>query len=278
METGDKVLIGGFIATRNVAKKVILRAIGPSLTQAGVAGALADPVLELHAADGSLITSDDNWKETQQSEIEAAAFALQDDLESAIIATLDPGAYTAAIVQGQDGASGVGAGGGYDLDQTADAQLANISTRGFVEKGSKVVIGGFILGDGAGTSNVLIRALGPSLTAQGVADTLADPTLELRDINGALVESNNNWKETEECLIQGTGLPPQDDPESALLVTLPTGAYTAIVAGQGGVAGVGLVEVYDCLEWPLAAGIARVSRAFFSRISESRGICLQFSL
>ena len=136
VQSGDNVLIGGFIVTGNEAKKVVLRAIGPSLTQVGVAGALADPVLELHAADGSLITSNDNWKETQQAEIEAAGFAPQDDLESAIIATLDPGAYT-AIVRGQNGSSGVGLVEGYDLDQPADAQLANISTRGFVETGEQ---------------------------------------------------------------------------------------------------------------------------------------------
>lgn len=243
VQTGDKVLIGGFIVAGNAAKVVILRAIGPSLTQAGVPGALADPTLELHAADGSLITSNNDWKDTQQSEIEASGFAPQDDLESTIIATLDPGAYT-AIVQGLDGSSGVGLVEGYDFDETADAQLANISTRGFVETGSDVMIGGFILGNGTGGTNVLIRALGPSLTGQGVAGALADPTLELHDADGAIVETNDNWKDTEECLIEGTGLPPQDDLESAMLVTLPTAAYTAIVAGKNGLTGVALVEVY----------------------------------
>ncbi len=154
VQTGDKVLIGGFIVDGNAAKVVILRAIGPSLAQAGVPGALADPTLELHAADGSVITSNNNWKETQESEIEATGFAPQDDLESAIIATLDPGAYT-AIVQGLNGSSGVGLVEGYDLDQTADAQLANISTRGFVETESDVMIGGFILGNGTGGTNGL---------------------------------------------------------------------------------------------------------------------------
>lgn len=243
VQTGDKVLIGGFIVAGNAAKEVILRAIGPSLTLAGVPDALADPTLELHAADGSLITSNNDWKETQQSEIEASGFAPQDDLESAIIATLEPGAYT-AIVQGLNASSGVGLVEGYDLDQTADAQLANISTRGFVETASDVMIGGFILGNGTGGTNVLIRALGPSLTAQGVAGALADPTLELHDADGAIVESNDNWKDTEECLIEGTGLPPQDDLESAMIVTLPTAAYTAIVAGKNGLTGVALVEVY----------------------------------
>jgi hypothetical protein len=133
---------------------------------------------------------------------------------------------------------------GYDLDQPADAQLANISTRGFVETGSNVMIGGLILGNGTGTTNVLIRALGPSLTGQGVAGALADPTLELHDSNGALLQSNDNWKESQECDIAATGAPPSNDSESAMVVTIPTGAYTAIVMGKNGGTGVGLVELY----------------------------------
>ena len=243
IQTGETVLIGGFIVTGNVAKKVILRAIGPSLTNQGVAGALADPVLELHASDGTLITSNDNWKDTQRTEIEATGVAPPNDLESAIIATLDPGAYT-AIVNGKNTTSGVGLVEGYDLDQPADAQLANISTRGFVEAGSNVMIGGFILGNGTGTTNVLIRALGPSLTGQGVVGALADPTLELHDSNGALLQSNENWKESQQCDIEATGAPPSNDLESAMVVTIPTGAYTAIVMGKNGGTGVGLVELY----------------------------------
>jgi plastocyanin len=243
VQTGESVLIGGFIVTGNVAKEVILRAIGPSLTSQGVTGALADPVLELHASDGALITSNDNWKTTQQTEIEATGVAPQNDLESAIIATLNPAAYT-AIVSGKNATSGVGLVEGYDLDQPADAQLANISTRGFVETGSNVMIGGFILGNGTGTTNVLIRALGPSLTGQGVAGALADPTLELRDSNGALVQSNDNWKASQQADIEATGAPPINDLESAMVVTIPTGAYTAIVVGTNGGTGVGLVELY----------------------------------
>lgn len=243
VQSGENVLIGGFIVTGNVTKEVILRAIGPSLTQFGVDGALADPVLELHRSDGSVITSNDNWKETQQAEIEAAGFAPQNDLESAIIATLDPGAYT-AIVSGKNATSGVGLVEGYDLDQPADSQVANISTRGFVESGSNVMIGGFILGNGTGATNLVIRGLGPSLTALGVVGALADPTLELHDANAAVVMSNDNWKDAQQCELEDSGIPPQNDLESAMIVTLPTGAYTVIVAGKNGGTGVGLVELY----------------------------------
>jgi len=242
--TDDKVLIGGFIITGNDPKEVVLRAIGPSLAGFGIADPLADPVLELHGADGSLITTNDNWKDTQQSEIEASGFQPQDDLESAILRTLDPGSYT-AIVSGKNRATGVGLVEGYDLDDAADSQFANISTRGFINTGSDVMIGGFILGAGDGNGNVLVRALGPSLEAFGVTGVLADPTLELHDGNGALVRSDDNWKDTQQSEIEATGLQPSNDLESAVLETLAPGAYTAIVAGKNDTTGVGLVEVYS---------------------------------
>jgi hypothetical protein len=243
VRTGGQVLIGGFIITGNAPKEVVLRAIGPSLAGFGIANPLADPILELHEADGSLITTNDNWKDTQQSEIEAIGFQPQNDLESAIVATLDPGNYT-AIVSGKGGGTGVGLIEGYDLDQAADSQLANISTRGFVETGSNVMIGGFILGGATGNANVLVRALGPSLTQFGVTGALADPTLELHDGNGAVIGSDDNWKETQQSEIEAIGLQPQNDLESAVLETLAPGAYTAIIAGNGGLTGVALVEVY----------------------------------
>jgi hypothetical protein len=244
VQTGDNVLIGGFIVTGNAPKKVLLRAIGPSLGQHGVMGALADPVLELHAKDGSLIVSNDDWKATQQAEIEATGAAPTNDLESAIVATLDPDSYT-AIVSGKALTSGIGLVEGYDLDQPADSQLANISTRGFVQTGDDVMIGGFILGNGSGTTNILVRAIGPSLGGgQGVNNALADPILELHDENGALVMSNDNWKESQEAEIEATGIPPTNDLESALIVTIPATAHTAVVSGKDGGTGVGLVEVY----------------------------------
>ena len=244
VQTGDQVLIGGFIITGNEPKEVLLRAIGPSLSAFGIPNPLADPVLELHGSDGSLITTNDNWRDTQESDIEATGLAPSDDLESAIISTLDPGSYT-AIVSGNGGVTGIGLVEGYDLNQPADSQLGNISTRGFVETGTNVMIGGFILGGASGDLNVLVRALGPSLTALGVDNALADPTLELHDANGALIQSNDNWKDTQEGQIEATGLPPTNDLESAIFATLAPGAYTAIVAGNNDTSGVGLVEVYS---------------------------------
>lgn len=240
---GDQVIIGGFIINGTAPKKVILRAIGPSLAPFGISDPLADPILELHGSDSSLITMNDNWKDTDEANISATGLAPTNDLESAIVATLDPGSYT-AIVKGKNDGTGGGLVEGYDLNQAANSQLGNISTRGFVETGANVMIGGFILGGQTGNANVVVRALGPSLTAFGVAGALADPTLELRDGNGTLVRSNDNWKESQQTEIQGTGLQPSNDLESAIFETLAAGSYTAIVAGKGGLTGVGLVEVY----------------------------------
>ena len=181
--TDDNVLIGGFIVTGISPKKVIVRAIGPSLTAFGVPGALADPTLDLNAPDGSVTTNDD-WKESQQAEIEATGLQPTNDLESAILQTLAPGAYT-AIVRGKSGTTGVGLVEAYDLDQPADSKLANISTRGFIDTGDNVMIGGFIIGpDGLGDATVLVRAIGPSLENFGVANALQDPVLELHGGDG----------------------------------------------------------------------------------------------
>ena len=144
---------------------MIVRAIGPSLGIKGVSGALADPILELHEPDGTVITND-NWKDTQEAEIVATTVPPSNDLESAIVATLDPGSYT-AIVSGKNGGTGMALVEAYDLDNTVDSQLANISTRGFVETGDNVMIGGFIVG--GETSRVALRAIGPSLADSGVA-------------------------------------------------------------------------------------------------------------
>ena len=245
--TGDSTPIGGFIVTGLGAKKVIVRAIGPSLGAFGLAGALADPVLELHAPDGSVVTNDD-WKETQQNEIEATGLTPANDLESAIVQSLVPGAYT-AVLRGKDDTTGIGLIEAYDLDQSVDSEMANISTRGFVDLGDNAMIGGFIvgprqLGTGAVISVVLVRATGPSLGTFGVSDALADPTLELRDENEVIIASNDNWKDSQEAEIEATQLEPSDDREPALLESVTSGAYTAIVRGKGDTTGVSLVEVY----------------------------------
>jgi hypothetical protein len=248
---GDQVLIGGFIITGSDRKKVLIRGIGPSLGSAGVAGALADPTLDLHQGSTTIV-SNDNWKtrsdgSSQQAEIEATTVPPTNDLESAIVATLSPGAYT-AILGGKDAGAGVGLVEVYDLAQTADSKLANISTRGFVDTGDNVMIGGLIVGnDTGGTSKVIVRALGPSIPVTGA---LSDPTLELRDGSGTLISSNDNWKvrpdgSSQQAEIEATTIPPTNNLESALVATLAPGNYTAIVRGKGNTTGVGLVEVYN---------------------------------
>lgn len=242
--TGENALIGGFIVTGTEPKKVIIRGLGPSLTKQGVPGALQDPTLELHKPNGSVTTNND-WKDSQRSDIEATTIPPSDDREAAIVATLPPGNYT-AILAGKDGTTGVGLVEVYDISQPANAKLANISTRGFVDVGANVMIGGFIAGPSNGTlAKVLLRALGPSLAKAGVAGALQDTILELHDRNGTILAENDNWKEGQQAEIKATGIPPTDDRESAIVTSLAPGNYTAVVRGKGGATGVGLVEVYN---------------------------------
>jgi len=242
--TGDKVLIGGFIITGVAPKSVIVRAIGSSLGSFGVAGFLADPTLELHEPDGTVITND-NWKDTHQPEIEASGLQPSDDLESAIVGTLEPGLYT-AIVRGSSDTTGIGLVEAYDLEPALDSQLANISTRGFVDTGDNVMIGGFIVGPtGFGNATVVARAIGPSLAGVGLAGVLQDPTLELHDSNGAVIAFNNDWKDSQEDEIVVDMLAPSDDRESAIEADLVPGAYTAIVRGLNDTTGIALVEVFN---------------------------------
>jgi hypothetical protein len=238
VETGDNVLIGGFIVTGTQPKKVILRAIGPSLP---VAGALADPLLELHDSAGGLIRMNDNWRSDQEAEIIATGIPPSNDLESAIVATLpaNNSAYT-AIMRGANSGTGIGVVEAYDLDRTVNSKLANISTRGFVQTGDNVLIGGLIV-VGQNPLRVIVRAIGPSLNIIG---ELADPTLELRDGNGALLRSNDNWRSNQEAEIIATGISPSNDLESAIVQNLAPGNYTAIVRGVNNTTGVALVEAY----------------------------------
>ena len=240
METGDNVLIGGFIITGTQPKKVIIRAIGPSLSSF-FSGALADPVLELRNFSGSLIASNDNWRSDQEAEIIATTIPPSNDLESAIVATLpaNSSAYT-AIVRGVNNETGIGLVEAYDLDQSADSKLANISTRGFVQTGDDVLIGGLIV-LGENPLSVIVRAIGPSLPLPGA---LGDPTLELHDGNGVLIASNDNWRTDQEAEIIATGIPPSHDLESAIVRDLTPGNYTAIVRGVNNTTGIALVEAY----------------------------------
>ena len=241
VQSDDAVLIGGFIITGNASKKVIVRGIGPSLN--GLNPVLANPVLELRGPNGSLITSNDNWKDTQQAAIEESTLAPGHELESAIVATLAPANYT-AVLRGYGGSTGIGMVEMYDLDLASDSKLANISTRGFVQTDNDVMIAGFIFGNGNASEGVAVRAIGPSLT--GINNVLANPTLELRDANGALLASNNNWKDdaNQAAELVAMGMAPQDDFESALTMRLPPGQYTAIVAGKDAGTGVAVAEVY----------------------------------
>ncbi|MEO5719771.1 MAG: ice-binding family protein [Chthoniobacterales bacterium] len=241
VQTGEKVSIAGFIITGNATKKIMIRGMGPSLTN--LTPVLANPALELHAADGSLIASNNNWKDTQQTAIENSTIPPGDDLESAIIVNLAPANYT-AILSGQNGGSGLGLIEIYDLEAFSDSKLANLSTRGFVQVGDDVMIGGFILGNGSNSERVLIRALGPSIT--GIANPMANPTLSLFDSNGSLLAFDDDWQDdpSQAALIIESGIPPQDDLESAIVTILAPGAYTAIVAGTDGGTGIALAEVY----------------------------------
>ena len=243
VQTGDNVMIGGVIITGSGEKKVILRAIGPSLGNDGITNPLQNPTLELHDHTGAVIASNDNWMGApNKQEIIDSGLAPSNDLESAILTSLNPGTYT-AIVRGVNNGTGIALVEGYDLDPSAGSKLGNISTRTLVQTGDNVMIGGLII-TGAGQKEVIVRAMGPSLTQDGITNALADPTLELHDPNGTLLASNDNWKDTQQTEIQATGLAPTNDKESAIVRTLTPGNYTAIVRGVNDGTGVALVEVY----------------------------------
>ena len=239
--TGDNVLIGGFIVSGTGPKSVIVRGLGPSLTPFGVPDALMDPILELHDGTGVILATNDNWRDTQETEIMASGLAPANDAESAIAMSLDPGLYT-AILAGVNQSTGVALVEIYDRDAASGSKLGNISTRGLVQTDDNVMIGGLIV-LGSNPQKVIVRAIGPSLPLGG---SLADPTLDLFDGNGTLVMSDDNWRDNQEAEISATGLAPTNDAESAIVQTLQAGAgYTAIVRGKNNTTGIALVEVYD---------------------------------
>jgi hypothetical protein len=252
VQTGANVGIGGFIISGLAPKHVLLRAIGPSLTQLGVPDALADPVMELHGPGSFTTIVNNNWRDdpAQEAAIIATGIAPTNDLESAIDATLAPGAYT-AIVSGNGGTLGVALFEIYDLSPAADSKLANISTRAFVDTGNNIVIAGFIVGGSPPQADdkIILRGIGPSLTALGVPNALADPKLELRNANGGLMIANNDWQDDPTGLtvleLTAAGLAPTNPLESGIVAVLPPGLYTALLSGVNNGTGVGLVEVYD---------------------------------
>jgi hypothetical protein len=245
---GDRIGVGGFIVTGTLPKHVLVRAIGPSLTQVGVAGALADPMVELHGPGGFVTITNDNWRDNpvQEAAIIATGIPPPANLEAAIDVTLNPGPYT-AIVKGKDDTSGVALVEVYDLSQGVDSKLANLSTRAFAGASDNIVIAGFMLTGDGGDTGIVIRGLGPSLTAAGLPDALADPTLELRDGNGELRAANNDWRDNslQAAELMSSGLAPVNQLESGIALVLPAGLYTALLAGRNNGTGVGLIEVYD---------------------------------
>ncbi len=246
--SGDNALIGGMIATGTTGKRVIIRAIGPSLIPFGIPGALANPTLDLFQGN-TLLSSNDDWQDSpQQAEIANSGLAPSNNAESAIIWTLIPGQNYTAVVRGLNRTTGIGVVEAFDLDQAAASKLGNISTRGFVDVDDNVMIAGLIAGPSNGTSlKILARALGPTLSDFGVAGALANPTLDLVNSNGTVIRSNNNWKDDpqQRAQIEAAGLAPAHDEEAALVETVPPGAYTAVVRGSGRTTGVALVEAYN---------------------------------
>jgi hypothetical protein len=216
------------------------------LTGFGIPNVLADPVLELHGPGTFITITNDDWKQSQWVDIQATGIPPTDDLESAIMATLSPGAYT-AIVRGNGNTSGVGLVEVYDLNQGVDSKLANLSTRAFVSTGENIVIAGVLLSGNGTSDKVIVRGIGPSLTAAGITNALPNPALELRDINGALLVANNDWQDNavQASELTAAGLAPTSNLESALVATLPPGLYTALLSGSNGATGIGIVEVYD---------------------------------
>jgi len=241
VQTGNNVMIGGFIIRGDASKDVILRALGPTLTAAGVNGAMTNPALRLYDSTGAMIAWNNDWQSDQREIIEDTGLASTYDREAALVTTLAPGAYT-AVVNDEGGNEGIAHFDFYDLDPSS-SQLVNLSTRGRVESQDNVMIGGFII-DGDQPIEVIVRAIGPSLTPLGIPQALIDPTLELYDGNGSLISQNDNWRSDQEEEIIASALAPTDDREPAIIATLTPGAYTGVVRGAGNTSGIALIEIY----------------------------------
>jgi hypothetical protein len=247
---GNEILIGGFIIRDGNAKRLAVRAIGPSLGAAGIPNPMANPTLELRDANQTLIASNDNWVDSPDRELlTALGLAPSSDAEAAVILNVPSGAtnngYT-ALVRSADGGPGVGLVEVFDLDTAAGSTILNLSTRGEVGAGDNVMIGGFITG-GADDRRLVVRAIGPSLTQFGVDRALQNPRLELRNAQGVMVTSNDDWQNDPGAAeIQSFGLSPSDSRESATILTLPSGGYTVIISGSGEQpSGVALIEIFQ---------------------------------
>jgi uncharacterized protein GlcG (DUF336 family) len=243
VDEGEKLMIGGFIISGNDPKRVVIRALGPSLAPHGVTDPLAQPKVQLHDASGAVLAANERWREGDEAALVSSGLAPADEGEAAVVRTLEPGAYTASVTGLQNG-TGVGLLEIYDADNASPSRLANISSRGFVGRDAQVMIGGFIVSGNSGSAGVVVRALGPSLAAHGIAQPLADPVLELRDSHGVLLGANDSWAEAQAGEIAQSGFAPAHPAEAALLVAPAPGAYTAVLQGSGGGTGVALLEVY----------------------------------
>jgi hypothetical protein len=246
VQGGNNVLIAGFILTGSAQKTVGIVGVGPSLSQF-FSGVLADPTLELHTGSTTLATND-NWQDdpAQAALLSSNGIAPSDPKESGIVSTLPANASYTAILAGKNGGTGIGTVQIFDLNQAASSQLANISSRGFVQTGNNVMIGGFILGSGNSTRTV-VRGIGPSLAQFGLNPLLDDPTLELHDGNGVTIATDDNWQDdpTQAAQLSANGLAPSDPREAAIFTSLPPGQWTAILAGKNGGNGIGVVEIYN---------------------------------
>ena len=250
--TGDNALIEGFIVQGSAGstKKILVRAIGPSLLSFGISDALLNPTLEIRDASGAAVATNNDWKNTQvgglitgdqSAEISASGLAPANDAESAIIANLAPGSYT-AVVRGVGDTTGTGVVDAYDLGSASPARLANIATRGLIQPGDKLMIAGFIVQDAP--AQTVVRAIGPSLLALGISNALPDTTLQVRNQNGVLLVENDDWKTNQRAQLESLGLQPSHGLEAALVTTIPPGQYTAQVRGKGDASGIGVVQVY----------------------------------
>jgi hypothetical protein len=246
IETGDNIMIGGFILSGGAP--IAVRALGPSLASQFVPGPLLDPILELYRGN-ELIVQNDNWGDDANSARALQIYGLAPNYaaEAAVERNLIAGTYT-VVVRGKNNSTGAALVEVYDLSEASVSgtavNLPNISTRGLVQTGDNVLIGGITVGSGVLTTRVVARGIGPSLAGAGIANPLPDPTIELRNSDGILLAANDNWKDSQQSVLELTGLAPRNDSESAIVARLGPGAYTAILRGKDGATGVGVVELY----------------------------------
>jgi hypothetical protein len=245
VQDGSGVAIAGFVISGSSPKQVLIKGIGASLSDFAIANPLLDPTLDLHDSTGNATATNDDWQTATNANQIPVAFQPADSREPAILATLPPGSFT-AVFRGKNGGSGVGLIEMDDLSAGVGSKFTNVSTRGLAGSGENVMIGGFILNGGSGERQILVRALGPTLAQPplNIAGSLMDPTLMLVDANGTVVASNDDWKSSQQNEIQATGLAPPNDREAAILTSLPTGNFTAIVSGKNGETGIALVDVF----------------------------------